>query len=52
MKFNIKNLILVVVAIAVLVTISSCHRGVGCPTNFSADSPVVDVVKTLTAFIK
>lgn len=30
-------------ALAVLVLLSSCNRGYGCPTNFSVD--VMDVLK-------
>ncbi len=51
MKISIKNLILAVVAIIGVATISSCNRGVGCPNNFSMESPVVHIVKTIATNI-
>ncbi len=44
---TINNLIAVIALVVLLVGLSSCNRGMGCPNNFSigeATSPPVEVI--------
>jgi len=51
MKFKmLKKLIPAIVLLALLATLSSCNRGLGCPNNFSIGetvSQVLDVMPTV-----
>lgn len=51
MKFKmLKKLIPAIALLALLTTLSSCNRGLGCPNNFSigeAVGQVIDVVPTV-----
>lgn len=50
-KRIINQLLTVMIFLAVATAFSSCNRGVGCPNNFSTNTTVVDVAKTVTSVI-
>lgn len=37
-------------AAIVMMSISSCNRGYGCPSNFSLESSIGDVISVLATF--
>jgi len=49
---RIKKLIPVVVCLALLTSLSSCNRGIGCPSDFSIGDTVTQIVKAAPALIK
>ena len=50
MKFKLlKKIIPAIAIIALLISISSCNRGVGCPNNFSIGDAIGQVIDVLPA---
>jgi len=52
MKFKmLKKLIPAIALLALLTTLSSCNRGLGCPNNFSIGDAVEQVIDVMPAIV-
>ena len=52
MKFRgIKKFIVVIAFLGTLSTLTSCNRGIGCPSDFSLEQVVVKVVSGIIAIV-